>query len=87
MLFDGTLWQDDEMIVSGVGTKTGARMGHMSMSGENGSIEALRQVNVGRKIYVHINNTNPVLVDGSKERIAANKAGWEIAQDGMEIAL
>lgn len=87
VLFDGTLWQDDEMIVSGVGTKTGARMGHMSMSGENGSIEALRQVNVGRKIYVHINNTNPVLVDGSKERIAANKAGWEIAQDGMEIAL
>ena len=87
MLFDGTLWQDDEMVRAGVGTKTGARMGHMSMSGENGSIEALRQVNVGRKIYVHINNTNPVLVDGSKERIAANKAGWEIAQDGMEIAL
>ncbi|WP_159597985.1 pyrroloquinoline quinone biosynthesis protein PqqB [Starkeya nomas] len=87
VLFDGTLWQDDEMVRAGVGTKTGARMGHMSMSGENGSIEALRQVNVGRKIYVHINNTNPVLVDGSKERIAANKAGWEIAQDGMEIAL
>lgn len=87
VLFDGTLWQDDEMVRAGVGTKTGARMGHMSMSGPRGSIEALREVNVGRKIYVHINNTNPVLVDGSDERITANKAGWEIAHDGMEIAL
>jgi pyrroloquinoline quinone biosynthesis protein B len=87
VLFDGTLWRDDEMIRAGVGTKTGARMGHMSMSGEHGSIEALRNVKVDRKIYVHINNTNPVLVDGSEERITANKAGWEIAQDGMEIAL
>lgn len=87
VLFDGTLWQDDEMVLAGVGTKTGARMGHMSMSGPRGSIEALREVNVGRKIYVHINNTNPVLVDGSDERITANKAGWEIAHDGMEIAL
>ncbi|QFR31946.1 pyrroloquinoline quinone biosynthesis protein PqqB [Ancylobacter sp. TS-1] len=87
VLFDGTLWRDDEMVRAGVGTKTGARMGHMSMSGEGGSIEALRKVKVGRKIYVHINNTNPVLVDGSEERITANKAGWEIAQDGMEIAL
>lgn len=87
VLFDGTLWQDDEMIRAGVGTKTGARMGHMSMSGARGSIEALRSVKVGRKIYVHINNTNPVLVDGSEERITANEAGWEIAQDGMEIAL
>lgn len=87
VFFDGTVWRDDEMIASGVGTKTGARMGHMAMSGPAGSIAALRDVKVGRKIYVHINNTNPVLVDGSDERIAANKAGWEIARDGMEIAL
>ncbi|WP_371345597.1 pyrroloquinoline quinone biosynthesis protein PqqB [Ancylobacter sp. IITR112] len=87
VLFDGTLWRDDEMVRAGVGSKTGARMGHMSMSGPLGSIEALREVKVGRKIYVHINNTNPVLVDGSEERVTANKAGWEIAHDGMEIAL
>ncbi|WP_428029591.1 pyrroloquinoline quinone biosynthesis protein PqqB [Ancylobacter sp.] len=87
VLFDGTLWRDDEMIRAGVGSKTGARMGHMSMSGESGSMEALRHVKVGRKIYIHINNTNPVLVDGSEERVTANKAGWEIAQDGMEIDL
>ena len=85
VLFDGTVWQDDEMIVAGVGIKTGKRMGHMAMSGEDGSMAALRGVNVGRKIYVHINNTNPVLIDGSTERVEANRAGWEIAEDGMEI--
>lgn len=87
VLFDGTVWQDDEMIRAGVGTKTGRRMGHMCMSGEDGSMAALDGVNVGRRIYVHINNTNPVLIDGSIERIEANRAGWEIAEDGMEIAL
>ena len=85
VLFDGTVWRDDEMIRAGVGSKTGARMGHMAMSGEDGSMEALRGVNVGRKIYVHINNTNPVLIDGSDERVEANRAGWEVAEDGMEI--
>lgn len=85
VLFDGTVWQDDEMIRAGVGIKTGKRMGHMAMSGEDGSMAALRGVNVGRKIYVHINNTNPVLIDGSPERAEANRAGWEIAEDGMEI--
>lgn len=87
VFFDGTVWRDDEMIVSGVGTKTGVRMGHMAMSGENGSIAALSEIKVGRKIYVHINNTNPVLVDGSQERTTAEQAGWEIARDGMEIAI
>lgn len=85
VLFDGTLWRDDEMIISGVGTKTGARMGHMAMSGEGGSMAALNGIDVGRKIFVHINNTNPVLIDGSPERIAAQAAGWDIAEDGMEI--
>ncbi|MBS7544932.1 pyrroloquinoline quinone biosynthesis protein PqqB [Ancylobacter oerskovii] len=86
VLFDGTVWQDDEMICAGVGSKTGARMGHMAMSGPAGSIAAFAGLDVGRKIYVHINNTNPVLIDGSPERLAAEAAGWEIAEDGMEIA-
>jgi len=85
VLFDGTVWQDDEMIRAGVGAKTGKRMGHMAMSGADGSMAALTDVKVGRKIYVHINNTNPVLIDGSDERAEANRAGWEIAEDGMEI--
>lgn len=87
VFFDGTLWRDDEMVEAGVGTKTGKRMGHMSMSGDEGSMAALAGLDIGRRIYVHINNTNPVLIDGSPERVAANRAGWEIAQDGMEIFL
>jgi pyrroloquinoline quinone biosynthesis protein B len=87
VLFDGTLWHDDEMIEAGVGTKTGHRMGHMSMSGEQGSMAAFASLGVGRRIYSHINNTNPVLIEGSRERRAAEAAGWEIAHDGMEIEL
>lgn len=86
VLFDGTVFHDDEMIRAGVGVKTGARMGHMAMSGEAGSMAAFAGLAVRRKIYVHINNTNPVLVEGSPERRAVEAAGWEIAEDGMEIA-
>ncbi|OHV13975.1 pyrroloquinoline quinone biosynthesis protein PqqB [Kushneria phosphatilytica] len=85
LLFDGTLWRDDEMIIAGVGQKTGQRMGHMSMSGTDGSIAALAGLNLGRRIFVHINNTNPVLIEDSPERREAEQAGWEIAFDGMEI--
>lgn len=87
LLFDGTLWQDDEMIQAGVGQKTGHRMGHISMSGPDGSIAAFRDVPLGRRVFIHINNTNPVLVEGTPERRAAEEAGWEIARDGQEIAL
>ena len=87
LLFDGTLWQDDEMIVSGVGQKTGQRMGHMSLSGPNGTIAALQDLGIQRKIFVHLNTTNPVLLDDSPERAIAQAAGWEIAYDGMELSL
>lgn len=85
VFFDGTLWRDDEMVRAGLGQKTGARMGHMSMSGEDGSIAAFVGMDIGRKIYVHMNNTNPVLRPTSMERSEAEEAGWIIAQDGMEI--
>ncbi|HKJ95751.1 MAG TPA: pyrroloquinoline quinone biosynthesis protein PqqB [Gammaproteobacteria bacterium] len=87
VMFDGTLWRDDEMIEAGVGVKTGRRMGHMSMSGEHGTIAAFRDLDVGRRIFVHINNTNPVLLDGSQERREAEAAGWEIGYDGLEVTL
>lgn len=87
VFFDGTLWRDDEMIAAGVGAKTGARMGHMSMSGSNGSIAAFENVDVDRRVFIHINNTNPVLLDDSPERAQAEAAGWEIAYDGMELTL
>ena len=86
VLFDGTLWTDDEMQLQGVGQKTGKRMGHMSMSGPEGSIAAFADLGVNRKVFVHINNTNPVWRNGS-ERAEAEAAGWEIGHDGMEIVL
>lgn len=87
IFFDGTLWSDDEMQTTGVGEKTGKRMGHMSMSGDDGSIAAFVGVEIGKKVYVHINNTNPVLRPDSAERATAEAAGWIIAQDGMEFSL
>lgn len=85
LLFDGTLWRDDEMIAAGVGEKTGRRMGHLPVAGPDGSAAALAGVRAGRRIYVHINNTNPILVAGSEEARLAAAAGWEIGFDGMEL--
>jgi pyrroloquinoline quinone biosynthesis protein B len=87
VFFDGTLWRDDEMIAAGVGSKSGRRMGHMSCSGTDGAIAAFQDLGVTRKLFIHINNTNPLLISDSAERQAALSAGWEIAQDGMEIPL
>ncbi|MEM6482433.1 MAG: pyrroloquinoline quinone biosynthesis protein PqqB [Pseudomonadota bacterium] len=87
VFFDGTLWSDDEMQITGVGQKTGARMGHMSMSGPNGSIAAFQTLNVGRKVFIHMNNTNPVFRPEGPERAEARAAGWTIGEDGMEITL
>jgi len=86
VLFDGTLWQDDEMIRRGLGPKTGRRMGHKSVSGPDGPIAAFRGIPLKRKILVHINNSNPILVDGSIDRTAIVKEGWEVAYDGMEVS-
>lgn len=86
VLFDGTLWQDDEMIRLGLGPKTGRRMGHMSVDGPDGTIAAFRDIAVKRRILVHINNSNPILVEESKERGILAKAGWEVAYDGMEVS-
>jgi pyrroloquinoline quinone biosynthesis protein B len=87
VFFDGTLWRDDEMIATGLGVKTGARMGHMSVSGEAGTIAAFAHLGIKRKVFVHINNSNPMILDDSPERAAAVAAGWAVAHDGMEIVL
>jgi pyrroloquinoline quinone biosynthesis protein B len=87
VFFDGTLWRDDEMIALGVGAKTGLRMGHMSCSGPEGSMAAFETLEVRRKLFIHINNTNPLLIADSSERGEAEARGWEIAYDGMEIVL
>ena len=86
VLFDGTLFDDDEMIRTGTGTKTGRRMGHMPIGGPDGSMAGLSGLS-SRRIYVHLNNTNPVLVADSPERRTVEAAGWEVAEDGMELVL
>jgi pyrroloquinoline quinone biosynthesis protein B len=86
VLFDGTLYRDDEMIRTRTGSKTGRRMGHMSIDGQDGSLAALAKLR-SRRIYIHINNTNPILVEGSPERARVTNHGWEIAEDGQEIVL
>jgi pyrroloquinoline quinone biosynthesis protein B len=87
LLFDGTLFTDDEMITAGVGAKTGTRMGHLHISGEDGSLAALAALNIGTRIYVHINNTNPILDASSTEHAIVVEAGWKVAFDGMEVSL
>ncbi len=87
VFFDGTLWRDDEMIREGSGTKTGRRMGHMSVSGEAGAISAFAGLGVRRKVFLHINNSNPLLLADSPERAVAAAAGWEVAADGIEVVL
>ena len=87
IFFDGTVWRDDELIVAGLGNKTGQGMGHIAMSGADGAIESLAGLDIGRKIFLHINNSNPALLHGSAERKAVESAGWQIPADGTEITL
>ncbi len=87
VFFDGTLWVDDEMIQENVGIKTGQRMGHISVSGESGALAVFSDLNIKRKIFIHINTTNPMLADDSAQRKLVTQAGWEVSYDGMEIEL
>jgi pyrroloquinoline quinone biosynthesis protein B len=85
LFFDGTVFADDEMIREGVGSKTGARMGHVAIGGPGGTLARFADRKVGRKILIHINNTNPILRPDSPERAAVTRAGWEVACDGLEV--
>ena len=87
LLFDGTLWHDDEMIAAGLLPKTGTRMGHISVGGPAGTLAAFAAVAIERKIFVHINNSNPMILDDSPERAEAERAGWIVAHDGLELTL
>jgi pyrroloquinoline quinone biosynthesis protein B len=87
VFFDGTVWRDDELIAAGLGAKTGQAMGHIAMSGDNGAIAVLADLGIDRKIFLHINNSNPALLRDSAERKTAEGAGWQIPADGMEITL
>jgi pyrroloquinoline quinone biosynthesis protein B len=86
VFFDGTLFTDDEMIATGLGQKTGRRMGHVPVSGPGGTLERLADV-PGRRVLLHINNSNPILLRDSPERRQVEAAGFEVAYDGMEVVL
>jgi pyrroloquinoline quinone biosynthesis protein B len=87
IFFDGTLYTNDEMIVQGLMNKTGERIGHMNMSGANGTMAAFKDLGVKRKVFIHINNSNPALREDSPERAAVEASGWEVAYDGMAIRI
>jgi pyrroloquinoline quinone biosynthesis protein B len=86
VLLDAPLFVEDELILTGTGDKTGRRMGHMPLDGADGTLAALGGLR-GRRILTHINNTNPILIEGSAERRKVEAAGFEVAEDGMEIVL
>jgi pyrroloquinoline quinone biosynthesis protein B len=87
LLVDGTFWTDDEMIRTGVGRKRGKEMGHLALSGEQGTLSFLHRLPNARKVLIHINNTNPILDEDSAERRELERAGIEVAYDGMEIVV
>jgi pyrroloquinoline quinone biosynthesis protein B len=87
VLIDGTFWSDDELVKTGRSKKTAREIGHLPLSGSSGLLEQFPANAKGRKVLIHINNTNPILDEDSPEHRAALDAGFEIAYDGMEIDL
>ncbi len=87
LLFDGTFWSDDEMIQLGVGDRTARALDHLPISGPGGSLEQLKTLPCRNKVYVHINNTNPMLLEDSAERRAVEAAGMVVGRDGMRFEI
>ena len=87
LMFDGTFWSEDELIALGLGQSRAGDMAHVPVGGAGGSLERLSALRATRRIYTHINNTNPMLREDSPERAAVERAGWEIAHDGLEVVL
>jgi len=87
VMVDGTFWTDDEMIQLGVSKKRARDIGHLPQSGPGGMVEVLKPLRASRKILIHINNTNPILNEDSRERRVLDAAGIEVAYDGMDITL
>ncbi len=83
--FDGTCWSDDELVRLGLSQKTSLSMGHVPISGPSGSLVQLAMLQRTRKIYTHMNNTNPLLLEDAPERRIVAEAGWDVAFDGMEF--
>ena len=87
ILVDGTFWQNDELLELGTSTRTSLAMGHLPLSGDNGSLNYLAKLSSKRKIFTHINNTNPILIDDSPERKIVEASGIEVGDDGLTIEI
>ena len=87
VFFDGTFWSERELIELGLGSKQGRDMAHLPIGGEDGSLARLAGLRASRRIFIHVNNTNPVLREDSAEAAAVRDAGWQVAEDGLEIEL
>jgi pyrroloquinoline quinone biosynthesis protein B len=88
VLVDGTFWTDDEMIALGLGRKTGRSIGHLPQSGRGGMLEWLDELPPStRKVLIHVNNSNPILDEDSRQRAELVSRGVEVAWDGMDIEL
>ena len=87
ILVDGTFWQNDELVKLGMSNRTALSMGHLPLWGDNGSLNRLSQLSPSRKIFTHINNTNPILIEHSPERQIVEAAGMEVGYDGLTIEL
>ena len=87
LFFDGTFWSEDELRELGASEKRAGEMAHLPIGGDGGSLAALGGLRTPRRIYIHLNNTNPVLREVSPERATVERAGWQIARDGMELTL
>ena len=86
-LLDGTFWRDNELVLAGVSSKTAREIGHVPLSGSGGLLEEFGPPTRGRRVLIHVNNTNPILDEDSPEHREVRDAGWEIAYDGMQIEL
>jgi pyrroloquinoline quinone biosynthesis protein B len=87
LLFDGTFWSDNELIGLGVSDRTARSMDHLPVSGPGGSLMQLAGLSVPHKVYSHMNNTNPMLLEDSPERGAVEQAGVTVGYDGMSFIL
>jgi pyrroloquinoline quinone biosynthesis protein B len=87
VLFDGTFWKDDELIALGIGERTAREMDHLPVSGADGSLERLASLGSAHRVYTHINNTNPMLIEDSPERLLVERRGLAVGADGMRFTL
>lgn len=87
VLFDGTFWTDDELQSLGIGDRSARQMDHLPVSGPGGSLDRLAGLSSAHRVYTHINNTNPMLIEGSPERLQVERAGLVVGADGMRFTL